>query len=606
MRGALVIFFFLSASHGFCNVVNDSLAAGQLNTMAFRNYLAQPDSSIILANQAIALAQKGGYKFQAAFGYFILSKANWAKANYLLSIHYGFEALKIYENTSHIYHWGECNLSIARTFIDIKKFAQAKNYIDQTMILARRDNNARLLSEVYREKSILLLELKQYDSALYFSKQGIEQYEKRKDTLNASILYGRSARIFYELKDYKKSFEFVKKAILMDSLSGNRRALGISYFILGQIYYAVNKKDSAMLALKRSVPISLSIRNLSTMIKTHRLIATVYEERNQLKDANAHLKLVSQYKDSLYDFEKNEQIQEILSKYEFDEKEKTIQSLELENSLEKQRSKDSQLAVIFISVIAALLATLSIVFWRMRQWQVKEAKTLQEVNQLKSKLFSVISHDLRGPISNLQSLLDMLTKEIITPTEFKDILVKLKSRLNVSQSTLENLLNWSLSQMEGIRTQKTTFNIVSVIEDVVHLSEETAVKKQIVMDIKTDGELMVNADVNQVNLILRNLLHNAIKFSQQSGHVLIMVNRLNRLCKVSVIDKGLGMTTNEISMVLASNEYFTKSGTDQEKGTGLGFHLCKDFIRRNGGQVFIESEEGKGTSVSFTLPLAIQ
>src|SRR6267142_1546777 len=164
MRRALVIIFFLSASLGFRGINKDSLAISRLNTNALKYYLSQPDSSIILASQAIVLANKGGYKFQAAFAYFILSKANWAKANYLLSIHYGFEALKIYENTSHVYQWGECNLSIARTFIDLKKYAQAKAYIDQALILAKRNNNSELLTEVYREKSFLLLELKQYAS----------------------------------------------------------------------------------------------------------------------------------------------------------------------------------------------------------------------------------------------------------------------------------------------------------------------------------------------------------------------------------------------------------------------------------------------------------
>ncbi|GHM99473.1 hypothetical protein WSM22_09630 [Cytophagales bacterium WSM2-2] len=596
----------MSTTIGFSKVSEDSLAISRLNTKAYRSYLSNPDSAIILANRAIILSENGGYKFQAAYGYYILSKANWAKANYLLSIHYGFESLKIYENTNHIFHWGESNLALARTFLDIKNFPQAKSYMDQALTLAKRNNDSRLLAEVYREKSILLLELKQYDSALWLSNQAIVQYEQRKDTLEASILYGRNARIFYELKDHKKSMAFVKKALLMDSLSGNRRALGISYFMLGQIYYSTNKKDSALIALKKSVPISKSIRNLSTMIKTHQLIARIYEERNQMKDANNQLKLVSQYKDSLYDMEEHGQIQEILSKYELKQKEKTIQSLEVENKLEKQRSRNTQLAVVFISVVAFLLATLSIVFWRMRQWQVKEAKTLQEVNRLKSKLFSVISHDLRGPIANLQSLLDLVTKEFITPAEFKDISLKLKSRLNVSQSTLENLLNWSLSQMEGIRTQKTIFNIAPVITEVMKLSDETASRKQITIDIHTEGDLHVNADVNQVNLILRNLLHNAIKFSSQNSRVAVKVSRSNRHCRVSVIDNGLGMTANEISTVLESNEYFTKSGTEQEKGTGLGFLLCKDFIKRNGGEVYIESEEGKGTSVSFTLPMANQ
>jgi signal transduction histidine kinase len=113
----------------------------------------------------------------------------------------------------------------------------------------------------------------------------------------------------------------------------------------------------------------------------------------------------------------------------------------------------------------------------------------------------------------------------------------------------------------------------------------------------------VNADVNQVNLILRNIINNAIKFSQHKSVVSVKAVKLPGFCKIEVCDNGLGMTAEEIETVLNSNEYFTKTGTDREKGTGLGFLLCKDFIKRNGGEVSIQSEVGKGTCVGFTLPL---
>jgi signal transduction histidine kinase len=371
-----------------------------------------------------------------------------------------------------------------------------------------------------------------------------------------------------------------------------------------QIYYSLNKKDSALIALRKGISIGRLIRSLPNLIRANQLIAKIYQEKNQFKEASAHLALVSVYKDSLYNLEENGQIQEILSDYELNAKEKTIQSLEAQNAIERQRHKNSQLMMIFMGVVVVLLTALSFLFWRMRQWKVREAKTLEEVNRLKTKLFSVISHDLRGPINNLESLLGMAMKEYVTPDEFKNISVKLKSSLNVSQNTLENLLNWSLGQMDGIRTQKTDFNVVSVINDVLQLSEESASRKKIALTSKTEDTIMVNADVNQVNLILRNIINNAIKFSQHDSCVSVKTFKQNGFCKIDVCDNGLGMTAEEIEMVLNSNEYFTKTGTDREKGTGLGFLLCKDFIKRNGGEVSIQSETGKSTCVSFTLPLA--
>lgn len=603
MRSALIIllgFFVLGRGHAEL----DSLGISKLNAQAYKYFLYNPDSSIVLASQAIAAAEKNGYKFEKAYGYYILSKANWAKANYLLSVHYGVKALKIYENTTYVFYWGECNLSIARTFIDLKKYGQAKTYIELTLSLAKKNNEQKLLANAFREKSFLLLELKQYDSALYYTNQGLEFYEKAKDSVDQSILLGRKTRIFFEQKDFRKAMSLNRGSILADSLSGNRRALGIAYFMLGQIYYALNKKDSALISLRKSIPISKSIRSLPNMIRANQLIAKIYQERKQFSEATSHLELVNLYKDSLYNLEENGQIQEVLSRYELDAKEKTIQSLELQNSIEKQRHKNSQMTVLFMGIVVILLGVLSFVFWRMRQWKAREAKTLEEVNRLKTKLFSVISHDLRGPINNLESLLGLAMKEYVTQEEFKNISVKLKSSLTVSQNTLENLLNWSLGQMDGIRTLKTDFNVVPVINEVIQLSGESASRKSISLNSKTEDTIMVNADINQVNLILRNLINNAIKFSQHNSCVSVKTFIQDGFCRIDVCDTGLGMTSEEIEMVLNSNEYFSKTGTDREKGTGLGFLLCKDFIKRNGGEISIQSEAGKSTCVCFTLPLA--
>ncbi len=597
MRGVFTYFFLFAVFASWGKPNPDSIAVSKINSKAFKYFLYKPDSAITLANTAIAMAEKKNFTFQAAFGYFVLSKANWAKANYLLSIHYGFKALRIYENTNHIYHWGQCNLAIARTFIDLRNLDQAKTYIDKAFLLASKNHDMRLRAEVYREKSFLLIEQGRYDSALYFSNEGIKLFEARKDTLNASILYGRNTRIYLILKKYKESFVFCKKATLMDSLSNNRRALGITYCMTAEIYYGLHKNDSALIFLKKSIPVNLEIRNLHNMIRTHQLMSKIFEEKGDPINSIRHMKLVSVYKDSLYDRERNGQIQEMLAHYETEGKEKTIRALESENMQARQKARNRELVIIIFAVAVVFLGLLSFLFWRMRQFQAK-------ANTLKSKLFSVISHDLRGPIKNLQALLDLLTKEYITPAEFKEESAKLKSSLNVSQRTLENLLNWSLSQMEGIRTVQTAFNINAVVDDVVHLARETASRKNILIDVKTDGLLLVKADVNQVNLILRNLIHNAIKFSPPQSHVTVQTSRGDRFCTVIIEDLGIGMTNDEVQMILSSNEYFTKPGTDKEKGTGLGLHLCKDFIKRNGGDFSITSKANQGTQVTFTLQLA--
>ncbi|MBS1682052.1 MAG: HAMP domain-containing histidine kinase [Bacteroidetes bacterium] len=597
MKAALIIFclgFFASLQ---AQNLLDSAAINNLNLNAYNYFLYKPDSSIALANLAVIAAEKGKFKYLAARSYFVLSKANWTKANYLLSIHYGYKALKVYENTQYILAWGKCLITLARTFIDLKNLEQANVYIHKAHQLALQNQNEELLADVYREQSMLLQEKKLFDSALIVSKKGISLYQKKQDTLDISILYGRIARIYLLQKKYAESHFYNKKALLMDSLSNNWRALGISYGVEGELLYGLNKKDSTLYFLKKSTAVDKRIRNLTNMIRTHQLMSRVYEDQGDMLTSLNELRLVNQFKDSLYDREKNGQIQEMLAHYELSDKESAIKKLQLENVLEQQKVSNQKFMTIFFGIAFLLVATLSIQFWHARQQQVKS-------NQLKSKLFSVIGHDLRGPVNSLQSLLGLLTKEFISPEEFKEVLIKLKSNLNASQNTLENLLNWSLSQMRNLRTVKTVFKVENAIREVVLLLEETALRKKISIEFKNEKSIEVKADVNQVNLILRNIINNAIKFSQPNTSILIGLQTHNKYCTITISDTGIGMTSEEISMVLNSNEYFTKPGTENEKGTGLGFQLCKDFIKLNKGKLNIESEVGKGTRVSISLPIS--
>jgi signal transduction histidine kinase len=250
------------------------------------------------------------------------------------------------------------------------------------------------------------------------------------------------------------------------------------------------------------------------------------------------------------------------------------------------------------------LASKNIAIEHQKEEILSQAETLQQLNQLKLKLFSVISHDVRGPISTLHALLDLLTRKGVTQEEFILISDKLKTNLTLTQRTLENLLNWSLSQMEGLRTQPKVINIKSAIDDVNHLMEETALKKNIKLENQSENAIEVKADPNQLQLILRNLVHNAIKFSKPNHNVLIFAKHDDDNCFITIKDFGIGMTPGEVKTVLDSRNHFSKAGTDQEKGTGLGLLLCKEFIKHNGGDFNISSIANEGTEVQFSLPLA--
>lgn len=226
---------------------------------------------------------------------------------------------------------------------------------------------------------------------------------------------------------------------------------------------------------------------------------------------------------------------------------------------------------------------------------------LAELNSVKTKLFSVISHDLRSPMYALRNLFRNMHQKNVPASEVKMAVPEVLMDLNYTIGLMENLLQWSKSQMQSTASKPEELNLSKMIDDTLQLMRLQAEAKQIYIENKNNCPVYVLADRDMVSLVLRNLVSNAIKFTPQQGYVEVGVNELSTFVEVYVQDSGVGISKDAIRKINESNFYTTK-GTSSEAGTGLGLMLCKEFLNKNGGQMHIESELGKGSVFSFTLP----
>jgi two-component system, sensor histidine kinase and response regulator len=626
MKRVSILFLVLLFFSAFARAQKDSgYQIHKLTADAYSCYLNNPDSALILTQKALAVALESKDTFYEGYCYFLFSKTYWVKANYKLSTEYGFKALKIFQRTAHYQEYSLSLLSVARTLVELGNFHTAHQFIHKALLLGLEHADDLIEGGAYREHSFLLLELNQLDSALYYSDKGIAVFEKRGDSLDLGVLYGRKSRIFFQKQHYRKSKDYAYRALLIDSLVDNHRGLGISYYQVAQNEYALGNKEKAIAQLRQSIRINSKIGNLNWQIRAHELLSSFYLDNNNHVLAAEELRQVSRFKDELYNSETNGQIQEMQSLHELEAKESVIQLLENENVLKQQQVKNQRLFVAFLLVTVLFLVLLIFVLTRLRAIQNKtnrnlagqnfaieqqkiaiqvQAENLRQLDQVKTKLFSVISHDLRGPISNLQSLLELFTKKLMTADEFITVSARLKENLNLTQRTLENLLNWSLSQMGGIKTERQKIEVTECIDEACQLLGDVASRKNVIFHKRFDSAMKVWADANQLQVILRNLIHNAIKFSSFNNQIDIIAVREDDHCQITIKDCGIGMTNDEIETLTGSREYLSKNGTEQEKGTGLGLLLCKEFVSRNGGKISIKSSIGAGTEVSFTLLLA--
>ncbi|MBC8314675.1 MAG: PAS domain-containing sensor histidine kinase [Bacteroidales bacterium] len=229
---------------------------------------------------------------------------------------------------------------------------------------------------------------------------------------------------------------------------------------------------------------------------------------------------------------------------------------------------------------------------------------LQELNAAKDKFFSIIAHDLKSPFSGLLGLSEVIADptEELTIQEMRKYSGRLHSLLRNQFNLLQNLLEWSRLQRGGIEYKPERLNLRSEVSFVTDQLAVNILRKNQDLLNEVEPRIIIHADTDMLQSILQNIISNAIKFTNQNGKIVIRAKVIDKLVEVSVEDNGVGISSNRLSTIFNLEEVNSSTGTDGEKGTGLGLLLCKEFIEKHGGTIQVESEPGKGSIFRFTIP----
>jgi PAS domain S-box-containing protein len=227
---------------------------------------------------------------------------------------------------------------------------------------------------------------------------------------------------------------------------------------------------------------------------------------------------------------------------------------------------------------------------------------LHELNELKDRLFSIISHDLRSPLLSLMDILSMANDGTVSEDEFKSYLPTLSKNIGYTSGLVENLLHWSKSQLEGTVIHPGHFDIRDNVIYIVNSFGQAATDKGISLQNNILSPAIVYADMDMIQAVLRNLVSNAIKFCSQGDKITVSAEIKPSRVTIWVADTGVGIAPENITKLFTTNN-FTTRGTTNEQGTGLGLLLCKDFVEKNGGTIGVESKQGEGSRFYFTLPV---
>jgi signal transduction histidine kinase len=256
-----------------------------------------------------------------------------------------------------------------------------------------------------------------------------------------------------------------------------------------------------------------------------------------------------------------------------------------------------------ISITTAVAILLGL-FFRLYLSKRRTNKIISNINNQKDKFFSIIAHDLRGPFNGFLGLTELMAEDIdnMTTEEVKFAAVNMRSSAKNLFNLLENLLNWSRMEQHLIPFDPKEYTLKPIILDSILTLQDTAKNKEITINITISDKIEVFADINMIQAVIRNIVLNAIKFTPKNGRINIYAEENDENTIISITDSGIGMSSNIIENLFKLDVQNNRIGTNEEPSTGLGLILCKEFIEKHDGKIWVESTEGKGSTFSFNLP----
>ena len=502
------------------------------------------------------------------------------------------------------------NENIANLYASQKSYKQSIHYYKIVKRINDKIGNDIYMAETMSNMASVYADMGELEYAMYNVNSSITTFEKHKIMDWLAYAYEVKGKIYLKEGNYKWALFFYKQSeMIHNNLEDDRGETsllnGIAEALLGQ------HKDSL------SEQYALKAFELSKKIKIHEEIQksanTLFKINKNKKDFESALVYHEIYKtlnDTISTNKNKKSITMLVTKLEF---EKQKESLMEENSKALASQKRYIYAALFILVIFLIVTLivrrnekiqkrLNIELYNKTAKLVENEKELRDINETKDKLFSIIGHDLRGPIAAFQGLLKLYKDGEIDSKEFLQFIPKLSSDIDHISFTLNNLLSWGQTQMNGSVTKPGIVSIENLVNENINLLSETAEAKSLKIVNKMTANILSWSDSDQIDIVIRNLMSNAIKFTPNKGMITIDALERSSTWEISVRDTGVGMDKDTQKKIFEKNSNITTYGTNDEKGTGLGLSLCKEMVEKNNGKIWVESFRPDGTCFYFTLP----
>jgi two-component system, sensor histidine kinase and response regulator len=585
-------------------------------------------------------------------------------ADYDKALDYLNQALAIINTTKDEYTLTDCYKNIGIVYYSHGQLSKALDFYYKALFIAVKNHYDSLTGDLYNNIGVILQSMQVYPNALEYYKRAIYIFEGTNDLQSLGILHENVGEVLLAQDSYDQAISYLNKANSIAKKQNDQDGLSSVYTDLGLCY--ANKKQYGKAIKYLDTSLRIGIKYKIVYNQAYALIgyATVYNMQKKYQQAYNYAvegqqlavklgnlsvkataalelnktlaglgrvdeayKLLNEYIELKNSLKNNESIQKLTS-YNFElsfavKQRLLVQQQHEKDLLYKQNTRAQRLTnLIFIIIILAMIVTTGIYYRQKRKQQTintmlerknkevlhqkadldEQTVKLNSLNTLKDRLIAILAHDLRAPLSTLRGLFDLLQDDSITHREMLNMIPDVLKKLEYTSDFLDTLLFWINSQMDTFDKAVKNFSVRQVIVTETESYVEQASKKGISLIENVPETLTAFADPSSIQIVVRNLITNAIKFSGKNDVIEVSAKQENENILIKIKDTGVGMTAEQ-SRKLFKSKVDSKSGTHNEQGTGMGLLFCKDLVERCNGKIWVQSEQGVGSEFSFTIPI---
>jgi signal transduction histidine kinase/predicted negative regulator of RcsB-dependent stress response len=575
--------------------------------------------ALTVYDESIKLVDEQEDPMQVAQGYINMGNVFVYLGSYQRALDYFEKALAISEREEQESEIALCLLNTGVVQNKCGNFSEAHQYYNRALKIGRTLGDPVLVSNSLINIGTNYSEMGRLDEGLEFVEQGMKMKLDLGDERAISNCYIHQAEIYHKKEFYDRAIELFTLAVPVKEHLGDREGLARCYLGMSRTYLNQGNYNDGNRMADMALEIATGIHALEHLASGYEIKKDIAEAHGDFRSAYGFAMDLYRYRDSLMDDNTSKAVMEMEFRHRSRALENENENLKIQSGLSSELMKKRNAFLYSLAGIAILMAVgLILVIHFLRRLSISSQKLeeknlvitrqnmkLDALNHTKDRMMSIIAHDLRGTIGNQLTAIEVLNKVESSgqpAIDRRKLLGNLKHSASYSLELLENLLHWS--RLEGHETyyQPEMINLQNLVSGCLSLYDESSRSKGVFIHQEIDSNLMVNADRIMLETIARNLISNAIKFSEPGGSVTLSAQRKEDFVTFVVTDRGIGMTREQIEIIM-NDGGFTRRGTANEKGAGIGMTLVRQFTALHKGRLEIRSKTGEGTSVEVGFPV---